>query len=102
VIQRRRRRVVWSSETEREVAKAAIWYENHQAGLGAEFLAAIEEAADMAAASPERYPRVQGSMRRVLLRRLPYALIVRESSDELFVVACYHLHRDPSVWQSRA
>jgi hypothetical protein len=28
-------------------------------------------------------------------------LIVRESNDELFVVACYHLHRDAKVWQSR-
>jgi plasmid stabilization system protein ParE len=101
VIQHNRRRVVWSSAAEQEVADAAVWYEDHQAGLGEQFLISTENAANAAATSPELYARVHGRLRRVLVHRFPYALIVRESNDELFVVACYHLHRDAKVWQSR-
>ena len=86
---------------EQEVAEAALWYEDHQTDLGEQFLISTEKAANAAATSPELYARVHGSLRRVLAHCFPYALIVRESSDELFVVACYHLHRDPTVWQSR-
>jgi plasmid stabilization system protein ParE len=101
VIQHKRRRVVWSSAAEQEVAEAALWYEDHQTGLGEQFLVSTEKAANAAATSPELYARVHGHLRRVLVHRFPYALIVREAIDELFVVACYHLHRDPKVWQSR-
>jgi len=93
--------VVWSSLAEQETAEAAEWYEEQQSSLGERFLLATEEAASAAAHSPEHYARVHGDLRRVLIRRFPYALIVRESLDELLVVACYHLHRDPKVWQSR-
>ena len=101
MIQHTHRRVVWTSPAEQETAEAALWYENHQRGLGEKFLTATEHAASAAATSPELYARVQGQLRRVLVRRFPYALIVREAVDELLVVACYHLHRDPQVWQSR-
>jgi toxin ParE1/3/4 len=101
MITRARRRVVWSSPAELEIAEAAVWYEEQQVQLGDRFLHAVEAAADVAARSPEIYARVHGDMRRVLVHRFPYGLIVRESPEELLVVACYHLHRDPQVWRSR-
>ena len=93
--------MVWSSAAEQEVAEAGLWYEDHQNGLGEQFLVATEKAANAAATSPDLYARVHGPLRRVLVPRFPYALIVRESINELLVVACYHLRRDPTVWQSR-
>ena len=101
MITRARRRVVWSSPAELEIADAAVWYEEQQVQLGDRFLQAVEAAADAAARSPEIYARVHGDLRRVLVHRFPYGLIVRESPAELLVVACYHLHRDPQVWRSR-
>jgi plasmid stabilization system protein ParE len=101
VIERRRRRVVWSSAAETEAADAALWYAAQKLVLAEQFLSAIEAAAHTVAQAPELYARVHGRLRRVLVRRFPYALIVRESDEELLVVACYHLHRDPRVWQSR-
>lgn len=100
MIGRTRRRVIWTSPAEVDVAEAALWYEDRQPGLG-ELLDTIREAAMSAAQSPARYPRIHRLFRRILVGRFPYGLIVQESSDELLVVACYHLHRDPKVWQSR-
>lgn len=97
----RTRRVIWTPPAEVDVAEAALWYEDRQPGLGELFLDTIQEAATSAAKSPERYARVHGLLRRVLVGRFPYGLIVQESPHELLVVACYHLHRDPKVWQSR-
>ncbi len=101
MITRAKRRVAWSSLAELEIAEAAVWYDERQVELGDRFLRAVEAAADAAARSPELYARVHRDLRRVLVPRFPYGLIVRESPDELFVVACYHLHRDPQVWRSR-
>lgn len=101
MIKHTRRRVVWSAAAEVEIAEAALWYEDRQAQLGERFLDATRLAANTAATSPELYARVHGVLRRVLVHRFPYALIVREGVDELLVVARYHLHRDPQVGQSR-
>lgn len=96
-----RQHVVWSSAAEIEIAEAGLWYENQQSQLGVRFLDAVRMAANAAATSPDMYARVHGSLRRVLVHRFPYAIIFRESTQDLLVVACYHLHRDPQVWQSR-
>lgn len=96
-----RRRVVFSSAAELDVAEAALWYDEQRLGLGEHFLRAVRMAATAAAEAPEQYARVHGAMRRVLVHRFPYALVFRESYEELVVASCYHLHRDPTVWESR-
>ena len=101
MIARAGRRVIWTSAAELDVADAALWYAKRQRRLAERFLDAVRDAALAAAASPELYAPVHGELRRVLVHRFPYALIFRGSLDELLVVSCYHLHRDPQVWQSR-
>ena len=94
-------RVLWSSAADLEVAEAASWYADRHIRLANRFLNAVRDAAIAAAISPELYARVHGDLRRVLAHRFPYALIFRDTDNEVLVVACYHLHRDPQVWQSR-
>ena len=96
-----RRRVVWTTAANEEITEAALWYEDQETGLGERFLDAVRTAAQAASNSPDNYARVYRDLRRILVHRFPYALIFRESSAEVFVIACYHLHRDPNVWQSR-
>jgi hypothetical protein len=69
-----------------------------QSGLGERFLAAIETAATAAARSPQLYFRLHGELRRILIHRFPYALMVRATDTELLIVSCYHLHEGPAVW----
>lgn len=96
-----RRRTVFSSAADLEVAEAALWYDEQRFGLGEEFLTEIHAAANAAAHSPQLYARVHRELRRVLVHRFPYALTFRETQEELLIVSCYHLHRDPEVWRSR-
>jgi hypothetical protein len=96
-----RRRIVFSAAADLEVADAALWYDEQRVGLGEDFLTAIRDAASAAAQSPQLYARVHRELRRILVHRFPYALPFRETQNELLIVSCYHLHRDPEVWQSR-
>ena len=101
MISHARRRIVFASAADLEVAEAALWYEARQSGLGDRFLTAVEAAANDAARSPQLYLRLHGMLRRILLSRFPYGLMFRDTPAELLIVSCYHLHDDPTVWQSR-
>jgi toxin ParE1/3/4 len=42
-----------------------------------------------------------GAVKRLMLRRFPYAVIVREADGELLVVAFAHQARRPGYWRDR-
>ena len=48
-------------------------------------------------------PGVSGARgaKRLLLRRFPYSIVVRESGDEYLVVAVAYQHRRPGYWRDR-
>jgi hypothetical protein len=48
--------VIISPEAERDIAEASGWYEGQRAGLGNEFLLAVEEARDRICSMPRLYP----------------------------------------------
>lgn len=84
-----------------EVAEAYAWYEDEEPGLGERFLHAVADAAGRAAAEPALYPVVRGDVRRILVGPFPYGLFYRVLREQVVVVACYHLHRDPRGWHGR-
>ena len=61
-----------------DVAEVAAWYEGERRGLGRE-----------------------RDVRRVLVRRFPYAPYFVAEPARVVVVACVHVRRGPRVWQSR-
>lgn len=74
--------------------------------LGVEFALATDAALDlleqdMAPLVPA--PGVSGELdaKRLLLRRFPYSIVVRESDDEILVIAVAHQHRRPGYWRDR-
>ena len=84
-----------------DIEEAFLWYERQQAGLGEEFLTAVQSALENIAAHPIRYPVVHRETRRVLLRRFPYGIYYRVYGKLVVVVACMHGRRDPKRWRSR-
>jgi plasmid stabilization system protein ParE len=84
-----------------DVEDAYRWYEDQQAGLGDEFLAAVSTVIESLATYPERFPVVYRQTRRANLRRFPYSVFYRIIDDQVIVVACMHGRRDPRRWQSR-
>ncbi len=80
---------------------AAVWYEGERSGLGIEFILEFDAAIERAAEHLESYEILYRGVRRVLLRRFPYAMyfIVENNIAEVFAVI--HQHQEPSTWKSK-
>jgi len=61
-------------------------------------VAHVEAAVKLIAQAPERWPIRQG-LRRYVLRRFPYILVYRATSDEVVIVAVAHQRLDPGAWE---
>lgn len=94
-----------SEEADAEMTEAARWYETHRAGLGAEFLDAIDAAVARIAESPRLGSPVPGisdrSIRRRAVRRFPYHLVYMELTNRLQILAVAHDRRRPGYWVNR-
>ena len=89
-----------------EAAEAAAWYEKARSGLGLDFHNAIEAALDVLEQDIVPLTPVPGAsgargVKRLILRRFPYALIIHESDTEIFVIAFAHHSRRPGYWRDR-
>ena len=100
------RRVRIHAAAAEESAEAAAWYEKERPGLGKDFERAVDAALDLLEAEIVPLAAVPGTAakrraKRLLLRRFPYAVIVRESGTEIVVIAFAHTSRRPRYWRSR-
>lgn len=95
-------RFVFRPEARDELLEAQAWYERRATGLGAAFARTVEAAIESLRRAPGQYPVVHRDIRRVLLRRFPYAIFYRADDHEILVLAVFHLARDPARWKSRA
>jgi plasmid stabilization system protein ParE len=87
------RRLVVTPTAEAELLDAAQWYHDRREGLGVDFLLHLEAAFDAAQRRPNSFPRAHGELRRVLLKRFPYAAYFRVDSKTVRVVAVRHTSR---------
>lgn len=76
-------------------------YERQRAGLGDDFLAAVEEVFRRIVASPAIYGTVFQNVRCGLPRRFPYGVYYRVHPDRIEVLAVYHTSRAAGGWQAR-
>jgi toxin ParE1/3/4 len=93
--------LVVRSVAEEDIAAAALWYEARAAGLGADFLRAIDVTLAEIKRMPERFPVVHLECHRALLRRFPYGVFFVSTAERIDVVACMHARRDPRRWEER-
>jgi len=92
--------VVFTPAAEMDIA--LDWYEHQVPRVGPRFIAELKATADRLAANPLQFPTVHNGCRRALLRRFPYALFFRVRDNNVDVLACFHMSRDPRLWQARA
>lgn len=100
------RRVRIHAAASEEAVEAAAWYEKERPGLGTEFEQAVEAALDLLEEELiplVPVPGVAGTrgVKRLLLRRFPYSVIVRASTAEIVVIAFAHTARRPGFWRDR-
>ncbi|MBI2516621.1 MAG: type II toxin-antitoxin system RelE/ParE family toxin [Opitutae bacterium] len=96
-------RVVLHPEAEREFSEAACYHENQRPGLGADFIAAVDEAVADLRQFPHRWRVIDQDVRRGLLRRFPYAFYYWEkiAGEELEILSISHSKRHPLYWTGR-
>lgn len=93
-------------EAAEEAAEAAAWYETESAGLGAEFAEALEAALDFIEDPtfplvPVFYKHAPENLKRLILKRFPYDVVVLTEPDERIIVAIAHHARKPGYWRDR-
>lgn len=89
-------------EAEVDALEAASWYDGEREALGTEFLAELRATFARIEEGPLRFPIVFQEFRRAILRRFPFGVFFIVEAELATVLAITHLHRHPSVWQTRA
>jgi plasmid stabilization system protein ParE len=93
--------IQFSPEADAELTEAREWYSHQRDGLDAEFMDSIDEALVRVVRNPQSFPMVYHNLRRVVVRRFPFAIFYVLRSEEIHVTAVFHSRRDPELWQSR-
>ena len=93
--------VVFRPAAASDIEEAFLWYEAQRLGLGDEFLQAVESGISVIVDQPLASPVVHRQIRRALLKRFPFGLFYVVRSEEILVVACFHVRRDPRRLRSR-
>jgi len=89
-----------------EAIAAANWYDMEREGLGAEFSNAVEIAIDLIEEdilplSPMPGKSGAKGVKRLILKRFPYDIVVIEGETEIVVIAVAHHSRKPGYWRER-
>lgn len=88
-----------------ELLHAAQVYNAERPGLGDELVEVLDAALNIAATQPVPGTTVldneRPSLRRLLLDRFPYEVVIQVDDEELKVVAISHLKRRPHYWKTR-
>ena len=93
--------VRYHPEARTETVESALFYDGRLEGLGDRFLAAVEEAEQFVQSYPASGTPSDKGTRRHRVKKFPFALVYREYSDHLFVVAVAHFSRKPGYWKQR-
>jgi toxin ParE1/3/4 len=90
-------------EAEAEYVAAVGFFEERRRGLGAAFVAEFERTIQLAVDRPQSWKLVHSSgIRRIRLRRFPYAIFYRMlAGGGLQVTALAHHRKRPGYWLQR-
>jgi len=94
-------RIQWHDEAVAELEDAALYYGDIDEDLGDRFVTAAEVAVAELKARPVQPRKFEGEVRKVRLKRFPYAVIYWLEKDTLHIVSVMHLHREPGYWKHR-
>lgn len=94
--------VIFLPEARAEAVDSFRWYEERRAGLGAVFRNELDAAIIRIAEAPQTFAVYYKDLRRVLVRRFPYAVYYRTYPDLVVIVGVFHGKRDPNALRRRA
>ena len=89
-----------------EASEAAAWYEKECEGLGYDFFEAVEAAFDIIedkvlplSPMPSKVNLI--GVKRLILKRFPFDIVVLERSTKTIIIAVAHQTRKPGYWRDR-
>jgi len=85
-----------------EFVEAIGFYESQKLGLGASFSREVVAAIERMIQAPDRWPLITPKLRRCLVHSYPYAIIYRETGEDVLIVAVAHSSRRPGYWSERS
>ncbi|WP_158602926.1 type II toxin-antitoxin system RelE/ParE family toxin [Jiangella rhizosphaerae] len=93
-------------EASAEFEDAIPWYDKQHAGLGADFLGAVDATIAHVDRWPESAPPMlhvaaETPVRRVPVPRFPYGVVYLVVDDTIRILAFAHERREPNYWHSR-
>ncbi|AFY36104.1 type II toxin-antitoxin system RelE/ParE family toxin [Calothrix sp. PCC 7507] len=71
-------------------------YDKHQ-----NFIDIIENSIFHIVGTPERWPIIEGQIRRYLTSKFSYSILYRVYSDRIVIVGIMSCRRDPDYWKDR-
>ena len=96
-----RRSLTVVPDADDEFLEAARWYERRRAGLGGEFIDAVDGRIDRIRDAPDGYESLGDGVRRAPVGRFPYSIVFRASASRVVVLAIPHDSQDDRVWKRR-
>ena len=84
-----------------EWKSAVTWYLERNETAAVNFVAELDQAINLIAASPQRWPKGLHGTRKFALQRFPFAVVYREKEATVQVLAIAHGHRRPGYWKDR-
>jgi plasmid stabilization system protein ParE len=90
------------SAAEADLLAAHDWYEQRSPGLGKDFVRMVDASFAGIARQPELFPAGHRGLRRVLVRRFPYAVYYLIDADSIRVVAVLHTAMSLARLEGRA
>lgn len=88
-------------EARDELDAAVDWYEQQRPGLGTVYLNRVREVFARIAANPQLHATVYQDVRKAMVQKFPYAVLYKEETGGVVVIAVFHTARDPAIWQGR-
>ena len=95
-------RYAFHPEALQEYSEAVKYYVERDVNLAQRFINSVEEAIFKIREYPNRYPTIEGDIRRCLVKRFPYALLYTVSQDSILILAVMHSNRKPGYWKYRS
>lgn len=90
------------AEAQLEVQETFYYYQDLNDGLGFEFMRSLDATLQFIKRNPSSYQKIYKEVRRVLIRKFPYAVFYIVEETRIVIIACQHQKRSEIDWIRRS
>jgi plasmid stabilization system protein ParE len=94
-------RLIIEAAARTDIAEAALWYNEQEAGLGVVFLDTVHARLQRIASNPRIFSLRRSEVRGAGLKKFPYTIYFKQTGDLIQIIAMLHQSRDLSALDER-